>query len=438
MRRKHVALVICAFITSFSFADAAQAVEVRRGGDTDPLEQYVWDIRYIDAPVLRWRDDNDDSDFADAGETLYYSNDANMNVTVLVSASSGSVVERYVYSPYGSVTIYDDDWSDTVTWANSKKNEILFCGYRWDPESALYHVRHRNYNPALGRWLTRDVAYQDSLNRYEYALSSPSQYLDYLAGSAQATAVPPTQHTMEVVEQGTKYTGTGQQLEKGGVWQQIGEGTLGECPKQLTIPQNVEDRIRDALTKTLAEKVEYGGLITMQGAEIVAWDPYPGSKTDVDVQKSAPPSRRASGEWLGSYHTHPDENSIVQGQPPPLETRFSPADFQNWWRHEQVTILRNCRCTYALLRTKSTDDASQENLERFSQSIDVYTNSSGMIDEALKAPTLTAKWNKWNDLVRSKYEQLAKSAASVGVCVYRKCGSGPNVDQQKLDLVSGK
>ena len=115
----------------------------------------------------------------DAGETLYYSNDANMNVTALVSASSGSVVERYVYSPYGSVTIYDDDWSDTVAWANSKKNEILFCGYRWDPESGNYHVRHRNYHPTVGRFLNRDpIGYAGAASLYQYVVSSPLTLCD--------------------------------------------------------------------------------------------------------------------------------------------------------------------------------------------------------------------------------------------------------------------
>lgn len=63
--------------------------------------QYVWDLRYIDAPVLRWRDA--DARAANAlEETLYYCNDANMNVTALV-ATDGDAVERYSYDPYGGV-----------------------------------------------------------------------------------------------------------------------------------------------------------------------------------------------------------------------------------------------------------------------------------------------------------------------------------------------
>jgi len=75
--------------------------------------QCVLSRRSIDAPVLRWQDANDDGDFLDSNETLYYTNDANMNVTALVN-TAGTVLERYAYDPYGKCTVYDDDWSATV------------------------------------------------------------------------------------------------------------------------------------------------------------------------------------------------------------------------------------------------------------------------------------------------------------------------------------
>ena len=131
--------------------------------------QWLWDVRYIDAPVLRWRDTDANGSL---DETLYYCNDANMNVTALVS-TSGAVVERYLYDPYGKVSVCDGVWS-AVTWANSKQNEVLFCGYRFDPESGLYHVRHRHYHPTLGRWTTRDpIQYRDGLDLYHYVASNP-------------------------------------------------------------------------------------------------------------------------------------------------------------------------------------------------------------------------------------------------------------------------
>ncbi len=146
---------------------------------TEAKYQYVWDVTYIDSPILRDENADDDDDCTDEGsERLYYTWDANRNVTALVS-DAGAVVERYVYDPYGRVTIWEDDWSDTVTWANSKANEILFAGYRYDPETGLYHVRHRPYHPTLGRWPVRDpIGYADGMSLYEYVMSNSVAYRD--------------------------------------------------------------------------------------------------------------------------------------------------------------------------------------------------------------------------------------------------------------------
>jgi len=101
----------------FFYSAAWQILETRRsesegtGPETlQPEYQYVWSLRYIDAAVLR--DKNTDEDDVCDDQRLYYTTDANMNVTALIG-TDGSALERYVYDPYGEVTIYDDDWSDT-------------------------------------------------------------------------------------------------------------------------------------------------------------------------------------------------------------------------------------------------------------------------------------------------------------------------------------
>ena len=140
---------------------------------------YIWDIRYIDAPIVRFRDGNTDGDLDDAGDdTLYYIQDANFNVTALVDDDTNAVVERYNYDPYGKVTVYDHDWTNGRS-SSSYENEILYCGYRFDPGTGLYHVRHRVYHPTLGRWLQRDpIGYDDGMNLYEYVLSNPAARVD--------------------------------------------------------------------------------------------------------------------------------------------------------------------------------------------------------------------------------------------------------------------
>jgi len=165
-----------------------QVLEVRKDGDSDPYKQYIWDPRYIDAPVVRFRDGNTDGDLGDSeDDTLYYLTDANFNITALAD-TDGDIVERYEYDAYGKVTVLhgddDADGGEVTEWdvdsgGSDWDNQILYCGYRFDGQTQTYHVRHRQYHPTLGRWLQRDPAgYADGMSLYEYCASVPVAKLD--------------------------------------------------------------------------------------------------------------------------------------------------------------------------------------------------------------------------------------------------------------------
>ena len=64
----------------------------------------------------------------------------------------------------------DGRWfTDDDVQSSYGANEIIYCGYRYDPESQLYYVRNRTYNPVLGRWLQRDpIGYSGGINLYGY------------------------------------------------------------------------------------------------------------------------------------------------------------------------------------------------------------------------------------------------------------------------------
>src|SRR5690606_33308147 len=92
------------------------------------------------------------------GAKTFYTHDANFNVTAAINAS-GTVVERYQYSPYGEATILDADFaldSATDDGLSDIGNEYLYTGRRLDPETGLTQFRNRYYHAQLGRFVNRD------------------------------------------------------------------------------------------------------------------------------------------------------------------------------------------------------------------------------------------------------------------------------------------
>ena len=172
------------------------------------LEQF-WGLRYIDDPILR-RDD------PAAVGGYWHITDAQFSTAALLD-NNADVYERVWYTPYGearhhwgkdyngdrifnsadgsalsaaisggSVPINDGayvvemdynrdgvlDSSDTPSGSDQlavtlgqisdldatsgPDNWIGYAGYVWEGASSLYHVRHRNYSPGLGRWMRKD------------------------------------------------------------------------------------------------------------------------------------------------------------------------------------------------------------------------------------------------------------------------------------------
>ncbi|REK44555.1 MAG: hypothetical protein DWQ46_09880, partial [Planctomycetota bacterium] len=118
---------------AFYYNENQQLLEEHQGTDEDPLNQYVWDLRYVDAPIVRFHDADLNGVYTDTGDNiLYYTSDANMNVTGLVDASTGAVVERYHYDPYGAVLYLDGSWTELTTQESAYDNDYLYTGRRLD------------------------------------------------------------------------------------------------------------------------------------------------------------------------------------------------------------------------------------------------------------------------------------------------------------------
>ena len=58
-------------------------------------------------------------------------------------------------------------------------NRFGWAGYLWDPVLEVYHVRHRVYDPADGRWLQPDpIGHAGGWNLYEYCHGDYFNFLD--------------------------------------------------------------------------------------------------------------------------------------------------------------------------------------------------------------------------------------------------------------------
>jgi RHS repeat-associated protein len=158
--------------TDLYYNDQWQVIEEQVNGKTQT--QYVWDPLAVDTLVERDSNPNSNGNLT---LRLYAQQDDNGNVTALID-TSGNVVERFVYDPYGQVTVMAPDWSAPVS--DSYNWVYLYQGGRYDATSGLYDFRNRDYSPTLGRWLQQDpIGYAGgTLNLYQMEGNNPVNQTD--------------------------------------------------------------------------------------------------------------------------------------------------------------------------------------------------------------------------------------------------------------------
>jgi RHS repeat-associated protein len=133
----------------------------------------VWSPVYVDALVLR---DQSSQNNGVLDQRLYVQQDADWNVTALVD-TSGNVVERYVYDPFGAVTVLAPNW--TTRGSSSYSWGYLYQGQRYDAAAGLYDARGRAYSPALGRPLQADpLGLGPDINDYRWEGDGPADAVD--------------------------------------------------------------------------------------------------------------------------------------------------------------------------------------------------------------------------------------------------------------------
>ncbi len=166
--------------TTIYFQDGQQTLAdyVSGAATSSPTFSYIY-ASYIDEPVTR---------FDTAGALVFYHRNQQYSINA-VTNGSGTVVERYAYSAYGTPTITDASGSTITTSAIT--NRYTFTGREWDAALALYYYRARMYDSVAGRFVSRDpIGYVDGgLNLFEYVGSMPMVYLD---PEGLTTVSPPT------------------------------------------------------------------------------------------------------------------------------------------------------------------------------------------------------------------------------------------------------
>jgi RHS repeat-associated protein len=107
------------------------------------------------------------STFTTADRTLggsAYDADYDLNRDGVVDSNDATILSGLV----GKASVGAGQISDASS--SGPQNTIGYAGYVFSSELTQYHVRHRWYEPALGRWTTRDPAgYVDGMSLYEYA-----------------------------------------------------------------------------------------------------------------------------------------------------------------------------------------------------------------------------------------------------------------------------
>ncbi len=154
-------------------------IETGTGGtaNSNATSQTVWSASYINAAVVQ---DTYSAGVIQPNSRLYFEQDANWNTIAIagLASSSWQVTQRYVYSPYGTITVLNADWSTSPTGTQPIVNN-LYQGMTLDPVTGLYYERNRNYDPALGRWINQDpLQYINGANTYQFVMSNPVNAVD--------------------------------------------------------------------------------------------------------------------------------------------------------------------------------------------------------------------------------------------------------------------
>jgi len=164
--------------TDLYYSTAGQVIEEDKAGSV--VSQTVYSVGYVNSII---EIDQATGSPGTLNQRLYVQQDANYNVTS-VTDTSGNVLERYIYSPYGQQTVLNPDGSvkgDGTPASSSYNLPVGFQGMLFDPVLSDNLTPNRVYDPMLGTWTSEDPAgYADGANVYQSFGDAPSEANDAL------------------------------------------------------------------------------------------------------------------------------------------------------------------------------------------------------------------------------------------------------------------
>ena len=119
--------------------------------------------------------------------SYYYVHDGNKNVSALVSGAS-TVAAAYVYAPFGAVT--------SSSGVLAATNPFRFSSEYHDDTLGLVYYNYRHYNPADGRWTSRDKVM--AVEEYLACRNNTSSLIDLLGLTSLPEFVPPKVSMKEI------------------------------------------------------------------------------------------------------------------------------------------------------------------------------------------------------------------------------------------------
>jgi len=137
------------------------------GGDIPSTAdtRYIWSPVYVDALLARDRNADANTSTGTGGleERVYALQDANWNTTAIVAASgisgfsTGTVINRFVYTPYGESQALTASWGTPAAGSPSATPwQHFFQGLKFSDVTGLAYVRARDYSATLGRFIELD------------------------------------------------------------------------------------------------------------------------------------------------------------------------------------------------------------------------------------------------------------------------------------------